>query len=282
MKQLHHFPLAMDVGFILLFWLLSWPLSHLAYQFPRFFNAYWTRACREFLKIKCSTPKPTLWRDPHAQSYQKKSVFLLNRLPIVRFLPHAHCSQWPKTHLILELCCPLFMMMTLLHFGISATGLIALSLTWLLLLLSGIDANSQLLPDMLTLSLLWIGLLVNSNLISNVGFSSLHEAVWGSAIGYIVPYCIVKIHTLMTSKEGMGYGDFKMLAMIGAWFGLSSVMPILLMASILALLASLWSKIITHEILTDVPKPFGPALALAAWLYMINGKDLIQMFIIMH
>lgn len=152
---------------------------------------------------------------------------------------------------------------TLWHFGIGQTGLAALTLVYFLIALSFIDADTQLLPDQLTLPLLWLGLLVNLKGL----FVPLGNAVVGAMAGYLSLWLIYWLFRLATGKEGIGYGDFKMLAALGAWFGWPALPLILLLASCLgAMIAIALVLLKKHE--AHQPLPFGPYLALGGMLML--------------
>lgn len=155
------------------------------------------------------------------------------------------------------------------HFGISLQCLLALVFTWSMIALTMIDYDHQLLPDLITLPLLWIGLLANSQSV----FVPLHEAVYGAAIGYMTLWCVYWLFRIVTGKEGMGFGDFKLLAAAGAWFGWKMLPMIILLSSAVGAvvgvtLIALKRQERTREI------PFGPYLAAAAFLAMLYGNEI--------
>ena len=136
-----------------------------------------------------------------------------------------------------------------------------------LLILTVIDFETQLLPDIITIPFLWLGLIVNLN---NT-FAGIESAVIGAVIGYLSLWSIYCVFTPTTKKEGMGYGDFKLLAGIGAWLGWQSMLPVILISSTVGLLFGLMS-LRAHQ--QSIPIPFGPFLALSGLIYFFNG-DLI-------
>lgn len=154
-----------------------------------------------------------------------------------------------------------------LHFGFNLTLLYALCFIWILICLAGIDLQHQLLPDSLTLGLLWLGLLANTAQL----FTSLPNAVLGATSGYLVLWIAMKLFYLCTKKVGMGHGDFKLLAAFGAWFGWA-FLPFILLASSLtgAITGMIYLKITTQT--KDTPIPFGPFLCLAGLLILFFSK----------
>ena len=157
------------------------------------------------------------------------------------------------------------------HFGASTTGLAAATLSFTLIALTMIDLETLLLPDELTLPLLWLGLLVNLE----GRFTSLEEAVIGAVVGYLALWLVYQGFRLTTGKEGMGYGDFKLLSALGAWFGWSQLPAILLLASGVGAAVGL-VLIFTGRQGREVPIPFGPYLAGAGFAVLYLGEPLAQ------
>ncbi|SNS22169.1 type 4 prepilin peptidase 1 Aspartic peptidase. MEROPS family A24A [Noviherbaspirillum humi] len=160
------------------------------------------------------------------------------------------------------------------HFGTGYTGLAALLFTYLLIALTFIDADTQLLPDDLTLPLLWAGLLVNLNGF----FVPLSEAVIGAAAGYLVLWSIYWLFKLVTGKEGMGYGDFKLLAALGAWLGWKMLPAIILLSSLVGALVGI-ALILFAKHGRENPIPFGPYLAAAGMIALFFGKSIAQAYL---
>jgi len=157
------------------------------------------------------------------------------------------------------------------RFGSGFAGLATLLFTYLLIAMTFIDADTQLLPDDLTLPLLWCGLLVNLN----GTFAPLTEAVIGAVAGYLTLWTIYWSFKLATGKEGMGYGDFKLLAALGAWFGWKMLPVIILLSSLVGAIVGI-ALIIFARHGRDKPIPFGPYLAAAGMIALFYGKTLTQ------
>ena len=175
---------------------------------------------------------------------------------------------------LVELACGVLSGVIAWQFGVSWEALAMLVLTWGLLAMSLIDADQQILPDALVLPLLWLGLILNSFGL----FTSLPDALWGAVIGYMSLWSIFWLFKLVTGKEGMGYGDFKLLALLGAWGGwqvlpltilLSSVVGAVLGVIILRLQRNSYSN----------PIPFGPYLAVAGWIALIWGDAITSSYL---
>ncbi len=146
--------------------------------------------------------------------------------------------------------------------------------TWLLISMSVIDIDHQILPDTMTLSLLWLGLLVNSQGL----FTDLESAVYGAAAGYMALWTVFWVFKLATGKEGMGYGDFKLLAALGAWLGVQSLPLIILLSSVVGAVVGIAGIIILGRD-KNVPIPFGPYLAAAGWIAALWGNDISQWYL---
>ena len=164
------------------------------------------------------------------------------------------------------------------HFGFGAAAACAVALTWVLIALTGIDLDHQLLPDNITLPMLWAGLLA-AVAIGPIEGSALpvspHEAIIGAAAGYLSLWLVFHAFRLITGKEGMGYGDFKLFAALGAWMGWK-ILPlvILLSAGTGAVLGI--AMIVLRGRDRAAPIPFGPYLAAAGWIAMLYGHELID------
>ena len=162
------------------------------------------------------------------------------------------------------------------RFGFGWDGASALVITWTLIALTGIDLDTQLLPDSLTLPLLWLGLLAAAYL--GRGADSvpvdLKSAVLGAAFGYGSLWSVYHLFRLATGKEGMGYGDFKLYAALGAWLGWQMLLPVILLSAASGAVLGL-TLIALRRHQRDVPIPFGPYLAVAGWLVMMWSHELV-------
>jgi leader peptidase (prepilin peptidase)/N-methyltransferase len=158
-------------------------------------------------------------------------------------------------------------------FGATWEGLAALGFTASLVALSGIDIRTQYLPDDITLPLLWLGLLLSLIPL----FQDPWHALLGAVIGYMSLWSVYKLFKLVTGKEGMGYGDFKLLAALGAWCGPESILTIVLLSSFIgAIIGSIYLAIKGRD--NSTPIPFGPYLAAAGWVQFIFGINLLQTY----
>jgi leader peptidase (prepilin peptidase)/N-methyltransferase len=154
-------------------------------------------------------------------------------------------------------------------FGYGWTLAAGLAFTWTLIAASGIDVRTQLLPDQLTLPLLWLGLLIALVPL----FVTPSAAIIGAAVGYLSLWSVFWLFKLMTGKEGMGYGDFKLLAALGAWMGAASLLPVILLSSLIgALIGGVALALQGRD--RSTPIPFGPFIAAAGWTWFVFGNEL--------
>jgi leader peptidase (prepilin peptidase)/N-methyltransferase len=160
------------------------------------------------------------------------------------------------------------------HFGYMPQTVFALLLTWSLIALSFIDIDHQLLPDNITLPVLWLGLFLSLFGI----FTDSHASIVGVVVGYISLWTVYQLFKLATGKEGMGYGDFKLLALLGAWLGWQYLPVIILLSSLVGAVIGL-SQIIVAKRDHNIPIPFGPYLAAAGWLALLWGNELNRFYL---
>lgn len=207
---------------------------------------------------------------PHCQH----QITALENIPIISWLAlKGKCSQCKAPisarYPIIELFTSIISAALAWHFGIGIELAGALILAWFLIALIMIDADTYLLPDSLTLPLIWLGLLFNSF----DTFTTLQSAVYGAIAGYISLWSVYWTFKLLTGKEGMGYGDFKLLAALGAWFGWSMIPMIILLSSFAGATIGI-IMVLGQNRGWNKPMPFGPYLGVAGLLTLIWGKDL--------
>ncbi len=182
---------------------------------------------------------------------------------------------------IVELFTALLSMAVAIKFGFTWTTAAALVLTWFLIALAFIDIDTQLLPDSMTLPLLWLGLLVALLLPATTDAPlpvDLRSAVIGAIAGYLSLWCMFHLFRLITGKEGMGYGDFKLLAALGAWLGWQMLLPILIGAAGVGAVVGT-AAIVLKARDKGVPMAFGPYLAAAGWLMLMFGPELVDAYL---
>src|SRR5471032_1675577 len=209
-------------------------------------------------------------------------ITALENIPVVSYLVlRGKCSQCKAPisarYPAVEVLTAALSAVLVWHFGSGWTGLATLPLLYTLVALTFIDADTQLLPDDLTYPLLWAGLLVNlrGNMIPlhDGAIVSLQDAVIGAAAGYLALWSIYWLFKLATGKEGMGYGDFKLLAALGAWLGWTMLPTIILLSSLVGAVVGI-ALIVVAKRGRDKPIPFGPYLAAAGLIALLYGTPL--------
>jgi leader peptidase (prepilin peptidase)/N-methyltransferase len=206
-------------------------------------------------------------------------ITALENIPLISYLAlRGKCSAC-KTPISLrypaiELLTGILSGILIWRFGSGVAGLATLALTFFLIALSFIDADTTLLPDDLTLPLMWLGLLLNLD----GTFVPLPQAVIGAAAGYLSLWSIYWLFKLVTGKEGMGYGDFKLLAALGAWLGWKMLPVIIFMSSLVGAVVGI-ALIVFAQRGRHNPIPFGPYLAAAGWLTLLYGHDIVRFYL---
>src|SRR5690606_32714630 len=169
---------------------------------------------------------------------------------------------------LVELLTGLLTVLCAWRFGFGWQGFGAMLLTWYLIALSGIDLRTRLLPDQLTLPLMWLGLIAS---LDNL-YMPAKPALLGAVVGYVSLWSVCWLFKQLTGKEGMGHGDFKLLAALGAWCGLKGILPIILLSTVVgAVVGSAWLAYKGRDRAT--PIPFGPYLAIAGWIFFFWGES---------
>ena len=175
---------------------------------------------------------------------------------------------------VVELLSAVLSLAVVWHFGFTWQALAALLLTWALLAMSVIDIRLQILPDVLILPLVWLGLLLNLQGM----FTDIQSAIYGAVAGYLSLWFLFHLFLLITGKEGMGYGDFKLFALFGAWLGWQFLPQILLVSAVVGAVSGLGMILFLGRD-KSIPIPFGPYLAAAGWIAMIWGEDINRSYL---
>ncbi len=200
-------------------------------------------------------------------------VKAIDNIPIVSFvLLRGRCGQCQNPislqYPAIELTTGLVTLFLIHHFGLSSVAVLACLLTYALIALSTIDYRTTLLPDSISLPFLWLGLLANIN----GTFTDLTSAVVGAMAGYLSLWSVYWGFKLLTGKDGMGFGDFKLLGLLGAWLGWQMLPIIILLSSLAGAIIGLSLIALGRD--KDHPIPFGPYLAIAGWTALIWGESL--------
>ena len=175
---------------------------------------------------------------------------------------------------LVEILTALLSVLVAWYFGYSWQAAAALLLTWVLIALSVIDLQTSLLPDTITLPFIWMGLLINMG----ETLTDLHSSLLGAVCGYLSLWLVYHVFKWLTGKEGMGYGDFKLLALLGAWIGWQMLPLIILMSSFLGAMVGIGLILLRGQD-KNIPIPFGPYLALAGWIGLLWGPQITQTYL---
>jgi len=255
-------------------------LNVVIYRLPRMMEREWQAQCAELRGEQLASVETFNLAKPRSRcpacGHQIKA---LENIPILSYLVlRGRCSACkvgisPRYPLI-EALTGLLSVFTIWHFGPTLAGGAALLMVWSLIALTFIDFDTQLLPDSITLPLLWLGLLFN--LIG--GFASLQSAVVGAMAGYLSLWSVYWLFKLATGKEGMGYGDFKLLAALGAWLGWQLLPAIILLSAVVGAVVGI-VLIVLAKHGRNVPIPFGPYLAGAGLIALYLGKEINQSYL---
>ncbi|WP_122662869.1 prepilin peptidase [Pseudomonas viridiflava] len=274
-------PLAFVLSALILGLLVGSFLNVLIYRLPIMMERDWQAQSREMLKLPAEPASETFnlilphSRCPHCA----RQIRPWENLPVLSYLfLGGKCSSCKapisKRYPLVELTCGLLSGYIAWHFGFGWPAAAMLVLSWGLLAMSLIDADHQLLPDDLVLPLLWMGLIVNSFGV----FTTLGDALWGAVAGYLVLWSVYWLFKLITGKEGMGHGDFKLLAMLGAWGGWQILPLTILLSSLVgAVLGLILLRLRNVE--TSTPIPFGPYLAIAGWIALLWGGQITDSYL---
>ncbi len=252
-------------------------INVVVYRLPKMMERDWRQQCSQLLNPELpleSHPSFNLAFPASHCPHCQHAIRWWENVPVLSYVclrgKCSHCKQpisW--RYPAVEMLSAVMSFCVIWYLGIGLAGLSALLLTWALITLALIDIDTQLLPDDITLPLLWCGLLLNLFTIH----TSLADAVLGAMIGYLSLWSIYWLFKLLTGKEGMGYGDFKLLAAFGAWLGWQALPMIILISSVMGSLIGI-GLILFKSRDSQIPIPFGPYLAIAGWLALV-GRDTI-------
>lgn len=240
----------------------------------------WYHDCREYLADEVKDIKPkkltamTLSKPDSTCPKCNHKIRFYENVPLLSWLMlKGKCSQCKNAisirYPLVELGTTLLSLIVAYHFGVTIETFWVLILTWGLVALTLIDLDHMLLPDQITLPLLWLGLLININGM----FVPLTDAVIGAAVGYMSLFSVFWLFKLLTGKEGMGFGDFKLLAVFGAWAGWQLLPLLILMASVVGAIVGI-SLMVFKDHQRGQAIPFGPYLAVAGWVTLLWGDGI--------
>lgn len=265
-------------------------LNVVIYRLPVIFKREWRKDCCNYLeenynaKIQIDISKEpeepfNLVKPDSTCPSCGHQIRAWENIPVISYiLLKAKCSNC-KTPIsfrypFIELLSASMAALCAWQFGFSLAGVSAILLSWALISLAMIDYDTQYLPDQIVLPFLWLGLILNLN----NAFIDIESAIIGAAAGYLSLWSVYQLFKLITKKEGMGFGDFKLLALLGAWMGWQYLPLIIILSSlvgsIIGILLILFKK---HQ--REIPIPFGPYLAIAGWIALIWGNEINQSYL---
>jgi len=277
------------IGVVFLFGLLVGSfLNVVIHRVPVMLERSWRRECLALDGKEPPAEAPyDLIRPRSACPGCKAPITALQNIPVLSWLVlRGRCASCRRSigarYPVVELATALLSAVVAWKFGCGWATAAALVLTWFLIALAVIDMDTQLLPDGMTLPLLWIGLLLSLLLPAGPRLPvDLPDAVIGAAAGYLSLWSVYHLFRLLTGKEGMGYGDFKLLAALGAWLGWQMLLPIIIGAAGVGALVGI-SSIALGQRGKGVPMAFGPYLAAAGWLMLTLGPEVVGRYLALY
>ena len=255
-------------------------LNVVIHRLPKMMEREWHQQCAELngqtLEV---APRYDLIMPRSACPHCGHHISALENIPVISYLflrgKCAGCAaSISPRYPIVEALSGVLSAYAAWHFGFGLAGIAAIILVWALITLTFIDFDTQLLPDSITLPLLWLGLLLNLN----GAFTSLPNALIGAVVGYLTLWSVYWAFKLTTGKEGMGYGDFKLLAALGAWLGWTILPLIILLSSLVGAVVGV-VLIVFAKHGRNIPIPFGPYLAGGGLIALFWGPSLTQSYL---
>lgn len=247
-------------------------LNVVIHRMPLMMHREWQQQCHELIGSDAPATSPLTLSTPRSRCpHCGHAISALENIPVISYLfLRGRCrgcqARISVRYPLIEALTGVLSALVAWHFGFSWVCLGALFLTWALIALTFIDVDEQLLPDNITLPLLWLGLFFN--LFGS--FTTLQSAVIGALAGYLSLWLVFHAFRLVTGKEGIGFGDFKLLAALGAWLGWEFLPVIILLSSLVGAVVGI-SLILLRQHHRSQPIPFGPYLAAAGWLALVWG-----------
>ncbi|MEM1114312.1 MAG: A24 family peptidase [Pseudomonadota bacterium] len=256
-------------------------LNVVIYRLPLMMQAQWRRECCELLEADPGEAQPVMnLATPNSHCpHCKAPIKPWQNIPVISYLvlggKCSNCSaRISPRYPLIEAFSGALCVTLAWYFTADLALLGALLFTWSLLVLTMIDVDHQLLPDDITLPLLWLGLAFNV-----FGtYTDLQSAVLGAIFGYLSLWSVYWAFKLATGKEGMGYGDFKLLAALGAWLGWQMLPVIILLSSVVGAICGI-ALILLRNRGREIPMPFGPYLAAAGWIALLWGERIVEAYL---
>jgi leader peptidase (prepilin peptidase)/N-methyltransferase len=255
-------------------------LNVVIYRLPKMMEREWRKGCQELQGLEpAEEPKFNLAVPRSACPGCGHKISSLENIPVLSYLFLGGKCKACKTSIsprypLIEALTGIMLGLISWKFGYSSMAVFAWVFAIALITLTFIDFDTQLLPDDITLPLLWLGLLFNLN----TGFTDIHSAIVGAVAGYLILWSVYWLFKIVTGKEGMGYGDFKLLAAIGAWFGWQLLPAVILLSSVAGTIIGI-GLIVLAKRGRNVPMPFGPYLALGGIAALFYGAQLSNLYL---
>jgi len=255
-------------------------LNVVIHRLPKMMEREWNEQCAELIgKSPETLPRYNLLVPRSACPHCGHAIGAAENIPVVSYLfLRGKCkgcgAAISPRYPIVETISGVLSAYAAWHFGFGPAGIAAIVFVWAMIALTFIDVDTQLLPDDITLPLLWLGLLLNLN----GAFTTLPNAVIGAIAGYLTLWSVYWIFKLTTGKEGMGFGDFKLLAAIGAWLGWSLLPLVIVLSSVVGAVVGIALIVFTKHG-RNVPIPFGPYLAGGGLIALFWGQTLTQSYL---
>ena len=258
-------------------------LNVVIYRMPKMMQQGWRNECQLFLHPdEPFSPEQSITLSRPASSCPScgHQIRWYENIPLISWLMlRGKCSNCGTPisvrYPLVELGTMLASLLVFVSFGATLTMLAALGLTWALIALAGIDFDTQLLPDRITLPLAAAGLWVNTQGL----FTTPSMAIWGYVIGFLALWSVYIVYKLFTGKEGMGYGDFKLLAALGAWLGPMMLPLIVLLSSVIGAVIGIIIMRIKKQ---NLPFAFGPYIAIAGWVALLWGEQIVSAYLSLY
>lgn len=254
-------------------------LNVVIYRVPKMLESEWAANCAD-LEGKSPTDQPAfnLMRPSSSCPVCQHRIRWYENVPVVSYLAlRGRCSNCKASISVrypaVELATAGLFLLVAMHHGITPTGLAWAAFASLLVAQFFIDFDTQLLPDDLNYLILWGGLIAAGLHWTQVPIGS---AVWGAVFGYLSLWMVYQVHHLLTGKVGMGHGDFKLLAGLGAWFGAEYLIALILLSSVVGSLIGVTLLVVGKIANRDIPIPFGPFLAGAGLVAMVCGPGWLE------
>ncbi len=262
-------------------------LNVVIYRLPIMMERDWKKQCEEFLaddKVISHSNNDqqeqfdlTLPRSRCSSCHHPIAAW--DNIPVLSYLILAGKCRYCKSRVsfrypFVELLTAVASVSVAMHFGFGVQALFALILTWSLIALTFIDYDTQLLPDDITLPLLWLGLIISVEAV----FVNSSTSIIGAVAGYLSLWLVYQLFRLVTGKEGMGFGDFKLLALLGAWLGWQMLPLVILLSSVVGAIIGI-SLVLFKKHNKDHPIPFGPYLAIAGWIALMYGEVIVDQYL---